>query len=954
MKKFIKKFLKWTGITLLVLIILAILVPILFKDQIKQLVIDEVNKSLTAKLELDDFDLTFISTFPNVTIELYGARLTGTGDFDGVKLADLKEVRAYVGLWDVISGDQIEVDEIHIYDPTFDVRVLQNGMANYDIVKPDSLKTEEELSEPSSFKLTLDEYSIHNAKIKYDDRSYNMYLEIDSLNHVGKGDLTEDIIDFETTTDMSKLSYRMDGIDYLTEVKTDAKVNLLMEFTEKSSKYTLKENKIKLNDVELSVDGFYEMFENYDKMKLDLDASESTFKEFLSLIPTFYTEGYDNMKATGDLKIKGLVEGKYDDKNMPGWDFGLKVKNASITYPDLPGKITNIQVDAGSKFVGGENMDKMTIDIPKFHANLGKNTIDANLFMKNPMTDPYLQSRILAKVDLATLKNYVPMGEDEYTGKLSADVDIKGRMSALEAGDFEKFKAAGVAELTNVVYKSKSIPDKVDVAKVKLTFSPQNLTLNELDGKVGRSDFQMNGTIDNYFAYIMRGELLHGNFNFNSNYLDADHLMASYYSEEAPSEGAKTAQPATDEASTSEPILVPDNLDIGLTTSINKLRYNNLDFTNIKGDMKVKEEVATLENMTMNAMGGTVALKGSYDTKDHAKPKADLGYKLTEIDINTLATNFITVEKLAPITKYAHGKISSNLDMQSDLNGDFMPVLASISSVGDLTSSSVQLKGFKLLEKIEEKTKLANLTDQTMKNIKAKFTVDDGKVALIPFDLKLGKINSVVSGYTTLDQKINYNFKMQVPKEMIPASMIKEVEKAMSKLNALVPKLDIGKLPDVIAVNVNATGDAKNPTITTDFKEAILRATGDFKDQLIDNITQTVKDTVRAIVDDKVEDIKGEIEAQKKKILEDAQKQADKVKKEAKVAADKIREESKKEGDKLIEAAGNNPLKKKTAEIAAKKLKDEGEKKAKKLEDEAAVKADDIMVKAREKADKLG
>ena len=71
-KNFIKmlteKLLKWTGISLLVIIILLILVPILFKDQIKQLVIDEVNKTLTAELQLDDFDLTFISTFPNMTI----------------------------------------------------------------------------------------------------------------------------------------------------------------------------------------------------------------------------------------------------------------------------------------------------------------------------------------------------------------------------------------------------------------------------------------------------------------------------------------------------------------------------------------------------------------------------------------------------------------------------------------------------------------------------------------------------------------------------------------------------------------------------------------------------------------------------------------------------------------------------------------------------------------------
>lgn len=948
MNKFIKKFLKWTGITLLFLIILIILVPILFKDQLKELVIKEVNKTLTAKLELDDFDLTFFSTFPNVTIELKGARLTGTGDFDGVKLANIKRVEAHVGLWDVVAGDQIEIDEVHIYDPSFDVRVLQDGRANWDIVKPDSLKTEEELEEPSSFKLSLQEYSINNANIIYDDRAYNMFVKLDSLNHTGKGDLTADIIDFETTTQMSKMSYRMDGIDYLTEVNTDANVNIRMEFTDKSSKFTLQENSIKLNAVKLSIDGFYEMFEDRDEMDLKLDASESSFKDLLSLIPTFYTEGYEGMLASGKVALNGEVKGKMTETDLPGWDFGMKVSNASIKYPDLPGKITNIQVDAGSKFPGGSNMDNMTVDIPKFHANLSKNSLDANLFLRNIMTDPNLKSKILAKLDLSTLKDFVPMGEEKYTGKLDADVDINGRMSDLENGDFEKFKAEGVLQLYDMLYQSPSTPDDVNIKKMKFTFAPQALTLNELDAKMGPSDFRMNGAVDNYFGYLLRDETLKGNFNFNSNFIDADKIMAGYDS------GESSAETTTEPTGESEVILVPDNIDFALNTSINKLRYNNMDFKDINGKVTLKEEVASLDNLTMKAMGGTIGVHGSYDTQDHTTPKLDFGYKLQEIDIQTLAKNFITVEKLAPIAKYATGKISSNLDMKSDLTPSFEPILSSLSSIGDLTSNAIKISNVKLLDKIEKVTKLDNFNNQTLQNFKTKFSIQDGKVTMLPFDTKIDGMNTNISGYTTLDQQMNYTFKVDVPKEKIPASMVKEVESAMSKLNALVPKLDIGKLPAIIPVNILATGDVKDPKITTDFKEAILKATGDFKDNLINSVTETVKDTVKAVIDNTVKDAKEEIEKQKQKIISDAQKEADKIVAEAKVAADKIRAEAKKQGDALIAEAGSNPIKKKTAEVTAKKLNDEAEKKAQKVEAEAQAKADDIMRKARERADKLG
>ncbi len=947
--KLLKKVLKWSGITLLLVIIALILVPIFFKDEIKEMVIDEVNKTLNAELSLGDFDLTFISTFPNMTVELIDTKLQGVNEFKDVTLASIKTVEAHVGFWSVVGGDQIEIDEVHIIEPIFDVRVLQSGLANYDIVKPDSLKTEEEVTEPSNFKLSLKEYSITNGKIFYSDKSANMSAEIINLNHTGTGDLTADVIDFSTETTMDELSYSMDGLSYLTKVKTDAVINLLMEFKENSSKFTLKENEIKLNAITLAFDGYYEMLDGYDEMDIKLDASKATFKDFLSLIPLFYHSGYEGMVTNGKLALDGVVKGKLDDTNMPGWDFNLGVSDASINYPDLPGQIKNIQLLAGSKFPGGSDLDLMTVDVPKFHANFSKNTIDADLSMKRLMSDPYMKSKIVANVDLSTLKDFVPMEEgEEYNGILDADVNIKGKMSDLEKGDFEAFTAEGDLTLADVVYKTSSLPNEVDIDKVKFTFAPQQLTLNELEARMGKSDFKMNGEVENYFGYLLRDETLRGNFAFNSNNLDLDELMPA-------SEASETTEASTESAPASEePLLIPANIDFNLRTNIKNTKYNGIDIKNVTGGVQLKDEVASLNDLKMDAMGGQIGLKGKYNTQNHETPKMDFGYSLKDIDINQLATNFLTVEKLAPISKYAFGKISSDFDMTTDLTASFEPILSSITSLGDLRSSNITIKGFKNLEKLESVTKLQNISNQTIKNFKTKFKINDGKISLTPFDVMLGKIGTEVSGYTSLDQTMDYDLKMNVPKDQIPASMIKEVEKAMSKLNALVPKLNIGELPNYIPVNVKMIGDVKNPKITTDFKEAILKATGDFKDNVISTVTETIKDTISSVINEQVDNAKEEIEKQKQKLLADAQKQADKVVAEAKKAADAVRVEGNKQADDMIKAAGSNIVKKKIAEQGAKTLRAETEKNAKKLEDEGKKQADAIMAKARAEADKLG
>lgn len=951
-KSLIRRILKWTGISFLILLVLLILTPILFKNQIKELVIDEVNKTLNAKLSIGEFDLTFISTFPNMTIELNDTKLVGMNKFKNVELANIKKFSAHVGFWSVVSGDQVEIDEINLEEPSFDVRVLSNGLANYDIVKPDSVKTPEEVSEPSNFKLSLKEYSITKANIKYDDQSSDMYMEIKNLNHFGTGDLTADVVDFETTTNMDKITFDMDGVSYLTDVKTDVIANILMEFTEKTSKFTLKENQFKLNALTFSIDGFYEMLEGYDNMDLKMNASKATFKEFLSLIPAFYQSGYESMISKGNLELGGLVKGKMDDKNMPGWDFKLNIDKASIRYPDLPGTINNIIVKANSKFSGGENMDKMTIDVDKFHADFVGNTIDANLKMRNPMTDPLLVSKILAKVDLATLKKVMPMAEGEsYTGKLNANVDINGRMSALDKGDYEAFKAEGTLELMEMIYKTKDLNQDVTINDMLFRFSPQNLSLEKLNAKTGKSDFQMNGKIDNYMGYMFRDELLKGDFTFNSNNLDLDQLMNL-----APTAAAAEASPVEEKNETgtvSEPTLIPDNIDFLLNTSIGNLHYNNMDIKNVNGSIKMKEEVASLENLTMNTMGGTVGLRGSYNTKNHAVPKVDMAYSLKEIDIKQLADNFLTIEKLAPISKYTKGKISSNLEMKSNMNANMEPIYSSLNGFGDLSASTLTISGFKPMEKMGEALNMSKLSSQTLKDIKTKFQFSDGKVTVKPFDVQMGKIKTNISGFTGFDQSIDYDIKMMIPKEEIPAALIKTVEEAISKINKYAPKLDLKTIPDVLPVKVGMGGTVKDPKITNNFKESLLEATGNLKEQLIENIKETVKDTVKTVIGDKVEEIKEDLNAKKQQILNDAQKQADRVKAEGKKSADLIRSQASKEADDLMKQAGSNPVKKKAAELAGNKLKKEAEEKAQRLEKEANLKADNIMAEAREKADKI-
>ncbi|MDX1652024.1 MAG: AsmA-like C-terminal region-containing protein [Brumimicrobium sp.] len=958
-KSVLKRILKWTGITFGLLIIALILIPIFFKDELKELALKEANKMLKADVALGDFDLTFISTFPDMTLVFDDVSITGRNEFKGVKLIDMKRFETELGFWSVINMEDIEVRSIRLIEPKIDVRVLENGVANYDIVKSEE-EIEQETKEPveeTPFKLTLQHYEIVNGDIKYTDKMSNMYADIVKLNHKGTGDMTADVIDFKTTTSMDALTYEMDGISYLSEVKTDLLMNLLMEFKEGSDKFTLKENELTLNALKLSFDGFYEMLDGYENMDISLKADQTSFKDLLSLVPVLYHTGYESMVAKGNMSIKGFVKGRMDAVNLPAWDFSTVINGASIAYPDMPAKINNIAVHASSTFPGGEQLDNMTVDVSKFHADFVGNTIDADFSLRNPMSDPYMKSSLIANIDLASLEKVIPLSEGEkYNGKLNSDLKIDGRLSTLEKEEYEKFNATGSLRLAEMIYESRDLPDAVNIKDMLFEFSPQKLNLANLEGKMGKTDFKMNGDVENYMGYVFRDEPLKGTFTHYSSFLDLDLFMPAEATAEPVAEGAAES-PSADQAASSEEetVTIPANIDFVLNSKIDKMIYDGMPISNMQGTIILRDQQAILENLNMNALEGSVGLSGKYNTQDPKNPKVDFSYSLKEIDIKQLADNFITVEKLAPIAKYATGKISSDFKMTTQITPSFEPIYNSLNGAGTFSTKEVVVAGYKPLEKLAEVTKIDKLKKQTVDNVRASFTFENGRINVKPFQVKLGNIGTEVSGSTSFEQDIDYALKMNIPKEEIPKEILGIAEKAIEQAKKI-PGFKMKELPATIPVTALITNKVTDPVVKTNMKEKIMELGGDIKggvQDLIDEKTQQLKDTLNEIKDQKIDEAKAELEKRKQKIIADAQAEADKVKAEGKKLADKTRKEGDQQAQKIIDEAGNNPLKKKTAEIAAEKVRKEAEESAQKIERESQQKADKIMAEARKKADSL-
>ena len=740
-----KKILKWIGIPLLLLLVIIIALPFIFKGKLIEIAKQEINKSINATVDFGDFDLTLFSSFPDFKFDIEDVSVTGVNEYEGVQLASIKNTSINLDLMSVISGGKIEVKSIEINEPTINIIVNKDSIANYDIAKTseelDTISSED--SEPLEYDLGLQKLTITNANISYKDAISNVSSVVKNMNFDLSGDFTQDVFDTKTSTSIEELTVTEGVVNYLnkTNVNLDAEIAI-----DKFVKYSLKENSLKLNELELGFDGFVEMLEGKMAMDLTFNSKKTDFKSILSLVPAVYLEDFSSITTKGNLALNGNAKGDLVGESYPAFNLNMAVTDGFFKYPDLPNSADNINIKTQITHPQGD-LDKMKIDVSKLHLELADNPIDATLKMSTPMSDPNIESNIKADLDLEKLKTVVPMQENEkLNGMIHADLNLAGKMSAITDERYQDFKADGELTVKDMLYVSKDLPYDVNVNEMEMIFSPQFVDLKSLDTKIGNSDIKAVGKIDNILPYIFNDEVLSGNMMITSNKMDIDDLTRTVPSE--------VGEQAAETDSSYEVIRVPKYYNLALTTDIKEMIYDGETIKNVKGKVAVKDQIANLTGVSMDMLDGNVMLNGSYNTQA-TNPKVNFDYKVNQVDITKTAAFFGSFETIAPIAKYCKGKISTSLSVNSELDQNMEPIYNSISGGGDLFSNNLTVSGVKSLQKIADILKLESLATQNLKKLNMAFKFTNGRVVVNPFNINMSGISTAISGSTGFDETIS-------------------------------------------------------------------------------------------------------------------------------------------------------------------------------------------------------
>lgn len=818
----LKKILKITGISLLVIIIALAAAPFLFKDKIKELVAKTINENVDAKVAFEEVGLSLFKNFPNASVTIDKLSIINKAPFEGDTLLYAGEVNLKMSIKELFKGEgeAMNIEGFSSKDGVVNIIFNKDGIGNFDIALKD--QQPETASESKPFAMNIQKYSVENLRFRYIDEKSKIRMVIDSLNHEGTGNFAAEKLDLKTTS-AAKLSLDMDKMNYMKNVALSLDAVLGIDL--KNQKYEFKDNKALINQLPLEFTGFIQMVEKGQVYDLKFKTPTSDFKNFLGLIPEAYAGNLKTVKTTGEFKVDGTVKGELTDTTIPKFNVEIASNNASFQYPDLPKSVQNIVID--TKIINETGlMNDTYVNLEKLSFRIDQDVFNAKANIRNIAENALVDAELKGIINLANVTKAYPVQLDKpLSGILKADVVTKFDMKSVETSQYQNIQNSGTMSLTGFNYTGPEMAKPVQISQAVVAFNPNQIRLNQLHMKTGKSDIQATGTLDNFYGFVFKNQILKANFNMNSNQFLVSDFMAP-------------STTTTKEGTTKkEAVKIPAFLDCAITAKANTVVYDNLTLKDVSGKMIIRDQAVTLQNIKTSIFDGRIGLDGVVSTKGKV-PTFKMNLGLDKVDIAKSFTQLDMLKSIAPIAGAIEGRLNSTINLSGNLDAmEMTPDLKTISGdlLGQLLTAKVNAQNSQMLSSLASNVKFIDVNKLNLNDLKAALSFNNGRVNLKPVDLKYQDVKVSIGGTHGFDQSMNYNLKFDVPAKYLGP----EVGKLLAKLTPA----EQGKL-DNVPVNATMTGNFKSPKVSTDMKQAVTNVTNQLiqyqKDKLLNQGTSAL------------------------------------------------------------------------------------------------------------------
>jgi AsmA protein len=485
LKSILLKTLKYTGITIAVILGLLFATPFIFADRIKAEIKKVAHSKLNAELNYSEAKVSFFRHFPSLTLTLNDLKLNGSAPFQNENFISSKEVSFGIDVNSLIFSETVSIDQIYLSNSSINVKVNKNGEANYNVYKSSAVQEKQEDAETG---LKLEKIEIINSKIVYDDQSTKIHFDILGFNYLGNGDLSKDIFDLYSKAKIDNLNIIYDNEPYLMNKKVDA--DLITKVNVNSLSFLFEQNDLKINQLLVDFKGKFDFLKDGYNIDFIIKSTNSNLYDLFTALPPNYISWLKNAELKGKTDLLLTLKGAYiaSEKKAPNLTLDLKVKDGFVNYKKSAFPLSNLNLEMSTQ-LPSLNPELLIVDAKNLSLNIVKDYLKTKFYVKG-VNNPELDANLNAQIDLEKLNRALGIPDIELKGILTGEGTAKGKFDQKN----RVFPVTNASiNLKDGYLKTKYYPNPITDINIVSQISNQKGTFSDLKVRLKPTQFTFEG-----------------------------------------------------------------------------------------------------------------------------------------------------------------------------------------------------------------------------------------------------------------------------------------------------------------------------------------------------------------------------------------------------------------------------------------------------------------------------
>jgi hypothetical protein len=803
--KTLRRVLFYLVLSISVLLVALIISVFLFKERIINEFIREANKQLSTPVTIGKIEVSVFEQFPHLSIVLNDVYVEDShpGKYP---LLTAKRISFQMNPIEVWAG-KYSITGLRIEESETTLKLNAKGESNYTVVKAQGP------SAKSNITFELNDIDLTGTRVRYADLKSKQDLTFTSQRMKASMHTHDAIYDIEAEGELTTEKLQIEQNSFINGKSFMITSHLIYDDVNKS--LTIEPSTLKLKHASFAVTGDYK-WKTKNQINIETKGKNTDIQTLISLLPESIAKKLEKYQSKGDVYFSSKLRGEISSKKTPSLSIDFGFSDATVFHPEYNSRLENASMEGSFASSDFRNLKQAALVLKNIKGKLNNENFTADFIIQD-FVDPEVICHFKGKVDAPAVLSFYPIDDlKNVSGSLLVDLAFEGKIGLLKnKTTAQRVSTQGTVALQNInlEYGKEKIP--LQKLNGDLQFSNNDLALSNVSGKLGHSDFLLNGFFKNIITFVLfENQPIGVEADVKADFIDLDEIFSISFGDASQSEDQQYT------------FSISKNVNLNFNCDVRALQYKRFHARQVKGDLLVKNEMAVSRNLTFKTMGGDLQLSGIVDANNNKAIDIVTTAKLTGIHLDSVFYVFENFKQ--DFIEHRHLKGQTTADVVLELTVNEHLKLFPESLIGDIgvTIRKGELNNFEPMKKLSRYLDDEGLNHLQFSDLKNDIHIEKSTVYIPQMEIRSNVTDISISGTHSFSQQIDYRLVTPLRKKKPRDS---EAQLAIEEDPRTGPKLFLKITGTTENYKIAYDTEAVKKKIVSDFKREVKELKDAFK-----------------------------------------------------------------------------------------------------------------------------